>query len=56
VEILLQKGGKIVAEPFGTGATPSNSRKSSDRISISSTSKPEPATSGETPSDDDIPF
>ena len=55
VEVLLQKGGKMVAEPFGTGATPSNSKKSSDRIAVSTT-KSEPATSGETPSDDDIPF
>ena len=56
VEVLLQKGGKMVTEPFGAGATPSNSKKTSDRITVSSTPKPEPATSVETLSDDDTPF
>lgn len=46
VEVLLRKGGKMVAEPFGAGG----------RRSLSSSTSPEPATGGETINDDDTPF
>lgn len=57
VEILLRKGGKTIAEPFGAGTTPPNSR-SSERQAPTSAASPEPGFGDESNSDDDvsIPF
>lgn len=56
VEVLLRKGGRMVAEPFGEGSVSSNARRSRDRTNVSSATNSEPATSSEIPSDDDTPF
>lgn len=58
VELLLRKGGKMVAEPFGAGASPASGRGAGNRNALSSANSPESATGGETFSDDDtsIPF
>lgn len=57
VEILLRKGGKMTAEPFGTGAAPPHSR-SGERQTPTSATSPDAAFDGESNSDDDvsIPF
>ncbi|MDZ7639455.1 MAG: exodeoxyribonuclease VII small subunit [Bryobacterales bacterium] len=46
VELLLRKGGRMVAEPFPTGG----------RSAIASPPDPQPATGGKSESDDVIPF
>lgn len=55
VELLLKKGGKMVAEPFNAG-TAAKSRSAGDLPTPSSATGAETATGGETISDDDIPF
>lgn len=57
VEILLRKGGKMTAEPFGAGNAPANSR-SGERQTSASTASPDSALGDESNSDDDvsIPF
>lgn len=56
VEVLLRKGSKMVAEPFGAGTAPTTGRGVGDRRSLPSANLPESATGGETNNDDDIPF
>ncbi len=57
VEILLRKGGKMTAEPFGSGAAPPNSQSGERQMPPSATSS-DAAFDGESNSDDDvsIPF